>query len=142
MHLTEEDEQSVQLQKLRNIMPNAIVFSVTLRQFDDGSSTESADEDDIGIIPIPALLESFYDLDKDFMLNNILLYAVTDCQVRNLSNPTANQSSSPLWAAHRIGRITASLASSVMAFNGANIPVSTLRNSSASVFCFSLYVFC
>lgn len=127
VHLT-EDEQSVQLQKLRNIMPNAIVFSVTPRQFDDGSSTESADEDDVIPITIPALLESFYDLDKDVMLNNILLYAVTDSQVRNLSNRTANQSGSPLWAAHRIGRITASLASSVMAFNGANIPVSTVNS--------------
>jgi hypothetical protein len=54
-------------------MPKAIVFSVIPKQIEDGSSTESADEDDGLPVTIPAVLESFDDLDKDVMLNNILV---------------------------------------------------------------------
>jgi hypothetical protein len=127
------EEQSLQLMKLKAVMPSAIVFTAipsSLRTStvdeEHGSDTDTADEDDDLPLTIPALIDSLDTRDYDCVLKSLLFFSPTDRQLSNLTERTVNQSKSPMWVAHRLGRLIASIASTVIAFDGLHIPKSTV----------------
>lgn len=125
-----EDEKQARLQELHKIAPNAIIFTAlpgsAFSTREPSSDTDSADED--GDLPptVSALIDSCARNDSDWLLNHVMFFAPTASQVANLCNCTITQYLSPMWACHRIGRITASSAHSVLKFDGTRIPKSVV----------------
>lgn len=112
------------------VKPDAILFTAIAESSTDhdDSDTDSADEDDTLPLTVPCLLDSLDTSDTASLLDQLLFHCPSDDQLRRLTECTVGQTKNPLWAAHRMGRITASHAKTVMAFSSSSsaIPASVV----------------
>ena len=121
-----EAEQQERLLQLRSVKPDAIVFTAVTSSAT--SDTDTADEDDELPLSVPSLVDSLDNNDTASLLDYVLFYRPSDQQLHNLSARTVNQSKSAIWSAHRVGRITASHAKSVLDFDSSKISSSVVEN--------------
>lgn len=127
-------ERRHHLKRLKEIAPTALLFTVMANSDSEtdsaGSDTDTADEGADLPPTVPTLVTSLQQDGSvtDEILRHVLSYKALPHQRSLLQSRSTSQAQSAIWAAHRIGRITASVAHSVLAFDGIKVPNATVSD--------------
>ena len=140
-------EQVSHFKRLKKISPGSLLFTVLdISDSETDSDTETAgsdtetaqladtdtaDESDLlppTVLALISSLQSDGELVAGSVLQKILTYSATSQQCSVLEASSVAQSQSAVWAAHRIGRITASVAHTALVFDGVRIPHKTVSD--------------
>ena len=123
------------IEQLKDISPNCMFFATQPRsQSDTESASENGDDDTTSV---PELLTTLYNPrikserdseKKEMMMKQVFEeYYVSATQISNLCHMTKLQGCSPLWHAHRTGRITASIAHRILTMRDSTCPAKLVR---------------